>query len=152
VQREFSRNLLTSSSHIASQPEQRDNQSLIVSSIQEEVSSATCQDRSGWILNPPSFIRTCSNPALRSFDKNESSLVLQINPSQAVLELSSAKAVNHDSPHYGTHCAKEQHDEVAHGHAIPDISLVEVCNPDLSSIHGPVSVQVSVPVVTNSVS
>jgi hypothetical protein len=73
-------------------------------------------------------------------------LVLSIKPSNAVPELSPAEAVNHDLLHYGTHCAKEQHNEVAHRSAITDISLVEVCNPDLDLIHGSLSVE-DVPVV-----
>jgi hypothetical protein len=79
---------------------------------------------------------------------DDNGLVLPIKPSRAVLELSPAEAVSHEFPNYGSHCAEEQHDEVVHRSAITDISLVEVCNPDLFLIHGCISVQVPVPVVT----
>jgi hypothetical protein len=83
---------------------------------------------------------------------DENSLVLPMKPSRAVLQLSPAKAVTPDLPHYGTHCAKEQNSEVAHTSAITDISLVEVCNLNLCLIHRSISVQVSVAVVTFLVS
>jgi hypothetical protein len=153
VQRENSRDLLSSCSSEASKAQMRHNRrSLTVSSIPEEVSSMPFDDRSGWILDPPLFIRTNSSPAPRSLGMDENRLVPWIEPSRAVPELSPAKAVHHDSPHDGTHCAKENHDKDAHTSAITDISLVQVWNPYLSLMHGSMSVYLSVPVVSFLVS
>jgi hypothetical protein len=127
VQRENSADVVISSPHSARMAQKRDNHRLLtVSSIPEEAPSTPFDDKSGWILDPPLFIRTNFNPAPRSLDMDENRLVLLMKPLRAVPQLPPAKTVTPDLPRYGNHCAKEQNSEVAHTSAITDISLVKV--------------------------
>jgi hypothetical protein len=136
-----SRDLCTSSSHSAEIAERRDTKrSLTISSIPEEVSSMPFDDRSGWILDPPSFIHANVKAAPRSLDMDENRLVLQMKPSSEVLELSAVKAANHELPHHGTRCVKAQNDDVAYTSAFTDFSLVQVCNSNFFLIYGSMSV------------
>jgi hypothetical protein len=127
IQSTGSRDLCTSRCHSAESTVRRDNkQTLTTSSIPEDVSSMPFDDRSGWILDPPSFIHSNLIAAPRSLDLYKNRLVLPMKSSNEVLELLSAKAANHQLPNHRAHFAKEQHDVVAHTSAITDISLVQV--------------------------
>jgi hypothetical protein len=86
-------------------------------------------DRSGWILDLPSFIRTNVKPAPRSFDMDNFDVMLPIKPSRRVLELTPAKDRTDELLQHETEYAIAQHDEVAHTRAISDFSLMQVGKP-----------------------
>jgi hypothetical protein len=141
-----STDLCTSSSHFADSSEKRDNKrSLTISSIPEEVSSMPFDDRSGWILDPPSFIHSNLEAAPRSLDLNEKRLLLPMKPSIKIPEFSSANAANHKLPHHGTHCVKAQNEDVTDTNAFTDFTLVQVWNPNSTFFYVYMSVKGSVP-------
>jgi hypothetical protein len=144
LQKESSRDILTSSSHFAEKAGKRDNRRAVtISSIPEEL-----DDRSGWILGPPSFIHTNPNPARRSLDMHRNKSPLSTNPTKAVSPFSPAEAANHELPHHRTNCAQGQHDCRTRACAVTDFTLVQVSNYALFLLHGCMGVQVFVPVVT----